>query len=82
MILSDAETAKQFNFNKAVFPGIQGGPLMHVIAAKAVCFQEALQPEYKEYQQQIVKNAQALCKGLMAVSYTHLAFSETISTIV
>ena len=65
MILSDAETAKQFNFNKAVFPGIQGGPLMHVIAAKAVCFQEALQPEYKEYQQQIVKNAQALCKGLM-----------------
>ena len=65
MILSDAETAKQFNFNKAVFPGIQGGPLMHVIAAKAVCFREALQPEYKEYQQQIVKNAQALCKGLM-----------------
>lgn len=65
MILSDAETAKQFNFNKAVFPGIQGGPLMHMIAAKAVCFQEALQPEYKEYQQQIVKNAQALCKGLM-----------------
>lgn len=65
MILSDAETAKQFNFNKAVFPGIQGGPLMHVIAAKAVCFQEALQPEYREYQQQIVKNAQALCKGLM-----------------
>ena len=62
MILSDAETAKQFNFNKAVFPGIQGGPLMHVIAAKAVCFQEALQPEYK---QQIVKNARALCKGLM-----------------
>lgn len=65
MILSDAETAKQFNFNKAVFPGIQGGPLMHVIAAKAVCFREALQPEYKEYQQQIVKNAQALCRGLM-----------------
>ena len=65
MILSDAETEKQFNFNKAVFPGIQGGPLMHVIAAKAVCFQEALQPEYKEYQKQIVKNAQALCKGLM-----------------
>ena len=65
MILSDAATAKQFNFNKAVFPGTQGGPLMHVIAAKAVCFQEALQPEYKEYQKQIVKNAQALCKGLM-----------------
>lgn len=65
MILSDAETAKKFNFNKAVFPGIQGGPLMHVIAAKAVCFEEALKPEYKEYQAQVVKNAQALCKGLM-----------------
>lgn len=65
MIMSDAETAKKFNFNKAVFPGIQGGPLMHVIAAKAVCFEEALKPEYKEYQAQVVKNAQALCKGLM-----------------
>ena len=65
MIMSDAETAKKFNFNKAVFPGIQGGPLMHGIAAKAVCFEEALKPEYKEYQAQVVKNAQALCKGLM-----------------
>ena len=65
MIMADAETAKKFNFNKAVFPGIQGGPLMHVIAAKAVCFEEALKPEYKEYQAQVVKNAQALCKGLM-----------------
>ena len=65
MIMSDAETAKKFNFNKAVFPGIQGGPLMHVIAAKAVCFAEALTPEYQKYQEQIVKNAQALCKGLM-----------------
>ena len=65
MILSDAETAKKFNFNKAVFPGIQGGPLMHVIAAKAVCFKEALQPEYKEYQKNIVKNAKALCNGLL-----------------
>ena len=65
MIMTDAETAKKFNFNKAVFPGIQGGPLMHVIAAKAVCFEEALKPEYKEYQAQVVKNAQALCKGLM-----------------
>ena len=65
MIMSDAETAKKFNFNKAVFPGIQGGPLMHVIAAKAVCFEEALKPEYKEYQAQVVNNAQALCKGLM-----------------
>lgn len=64
MILSDAETAKQFNFNKAIFPGIQGGPLMHVIAAKAVCFKEALQPEFKEYVQLILDNAQALCAGL------------------
>ena len=54
-----------FNFNKAIFPGTQGGPLEHVIAAKAVCFKEALEPEFKEYQQQILKNAQALCKGLM-----------------
>lgn len=66
MIMSSNEVAKQFNFNKAVFPGIQGGPLMHVIAAKAVCFAECLTPEYKEYQQQIVKNAQALCQGLMS----------------
>ncbi len=65
MIMSDMETAEKFHFNKAVFPGIQGGPLMHVIAAKAVCFAEALTPEYKAYQQQIVKNAQALCKGLL-----------------
>ncbi len=65
MIMSSNEVAKQFNFNKAVFPGIQGGPLMHVIAAKAVCFKEALQPEYKEYQANIIKNAQALCEGLM-----------------
>lgn len=65
MIMSDMETAQKFNFNKAIFPGIQGGPLMHVIAAKAVCFAEALTPEYKEYQKQVVKNAQALCKGLM-----------------
>lgn len=65
MIMCSNEVAKQFNFNKAVFPGIQGGPLMHVIAAKAVCFQEALQPEYKEYQENIVKNSKALCEGLM-----------------
>lgn len=65
MIMSSNEVAKQFNFNKAVFPGTQGGPLMHVIAAKAVCFKEALQPEYKEYQQGIVKNAKALCEGLL-----------------
>ena len=65
MILANQEMADKFNFNKAVFPGIQGGPLMHVIAAKAVCFQEALQDSFKEYQQNIVKNAQALAKGLM-----------------
>lgn len=64
MIMSSAEIAKKFNFNKAVFPGIQGGPLMHVIAAKAVCFKEALTPEYKVYQENIVKNAKALCDGL------------------
>ena len=65
MIMSSNEIAKKFNFNKAVFPGIQGGPLMHVIAAKAVCFQEALQPEYKEYQQNLVNNCKALCDGLI-----------------
>ncbi len=64
MILSSNEINEKFNFNKAVFPGIQGGPLMHVIAAKAVCFKEALQPEFKEYQAQVVKNAKALCQGL------------------
>ena len=63
MILSSQEAADKYKFNKAIFPGTQGGPLMHVIAAKAVCFQEALQPEFKAYQEQIVKNAQALCKG-------------------
>lgn len=65
LILSSQEVADQFKFNKAVFPGIQGGPLMHVIAAKAVCFKEALQPEFKAYQQQLVKNSAALCQGLM-----------------
>ncbi|MCI7131925.1 MAG: serine hydroxymethyltransferase [Lachnospiraceae bacterium] len=60
------ETADKYKFNKAIFPGIQGGPLMHVIAAKAVCFQEALQPSFKEYQQGIIDNAQALCKGLQS----------------
>lgn len=66
MILCSQEMQDKYNFNKAIFPGIQGGPLMHVIAAKAVCFKEALQPEFKEYQKQIVKNAQALCKGLQS----------------
>lgn len=64
LILSSAENAKKFNFNKAVFPGIQGGPLMHVIAAKAVCFKEALEPEFQEYARLIVENSKALCEGL------------------
>lgn len=62
LILCKEEYAKQID--KAIFPGIQGGPLMHVIAAKAVCFHEALQPEFKAYQKQIVANAQALAAGL------------------
>lgn len=66
MILSSNEMNEKFNFNKAIFPGTQGGPLMHVIAAKAVCFKEALQPEFKVYQKQILKNANALCKGLQS----------------
>ena len=65
MIMASQEAADKFNFNKAVFPGIQGGPLMHVIAAKAVCFKEALDPAFKIYQQGVIDNAQALCKGLM-----------------
>lgn len=65
MILCNQEAADKFNFNKAIFPGIQGGPLMHVIAGKAVAFKEALQPEFKVYQEQVVKNAKALCEGLM-----------------
>ena len=66
MILCNQAAADKYNFNKAIFPGIQGGPLEHVIAAKAVCFKEALSDEFKAYQQQIVDNAQALCKGLMS----------------
>ena len=65
MILSSEEFATEHKLNKAVFPGIQGGPLMHVIAAKAVCFKEALEPSFKEYGKNIIDNAQALCKGLM-----------------
>ena len=65
LILASAENAKKFNFNKAVFPGTQGGPLMHVIAAKAVCFKEDLQPEFQEYGRKIVANAKALSAGLM-----------------
>ncbi len=64
LILSSEEFAKKHKLNKAVFPGIQGGPLEHVIAAKAVCFKEALQPDYKVYCSQVVKNAKALADGL------------------
>ena len=63
ILTNDEELAKKIN--KAVFPGIQGGPLMHVIAAKAVCFGEALKPEFTEYQKQVVANAQALANGLV-----------------
>ncbi len=65
MILSSAEFAEEHKLNKAVFPGIQGGPLMHVIAAKAVCFKEALEPGFTEYAKRVVENAQALAEGLM-----------------
>ena len=64
MILSSKEFAEEHKLNKALFPGIQGGPLMHVIAAKAVCFKEALDPSFKEYGKNIIDNAQALAKGL------------------
>ncbi len=67
MILCREEYAKVLNSN--IFPGIQGGPLMHVIAAKAVAFKEALEPEFKTYQQQIVKNAKALADALMAQGF-------------
>ena len=66
MILSSAEFAKEHKLNKAIFPGSQGGPLMYVIAAKAVMLKEDMQPEYKAYAEQVVKNAQALCSGLMS----------------
>ena len=65
MILANKEAAEKFNFNKAIFPGIQGGPLMHVIAGKAVCLGEALKPEFKEYQKQVIKNARALSQALI-----------------
>lgn len=64
MILANQEAADKFNFNKAIFPGTQGGPLEHVIAAKAVCFGEALKPEFKAYQVQVLKNANALAEAL------------------
>ena len=67
MILCREELAKQID--KAIFPGTQGGPLMHIIAAKAVCFGEALKPEFKTYQEQILKNAKALEKSLLAEGF-------------
>jgi glycine hydroxymethyltransferase len=67
VLTNSEELAKKIN--SMVFPGVQGGPLMHVIAAKAVCFHEALQPSFKQYQQQIVKNAQALAAELAALGY-------------
>ena len=66
MILSSAEFAKEHKLNKAIFPGSQGGPQMHSIAGKAVMLKEDMQPEYKAYAEQVVKNAQALCSGLMS----------------
>ncbi len=65
LILASQETADKYKLNKAIFPGIQGGPLEHVIAAKAVCFKEALDPSFKVYAQAIIDNAQALAEGLM-----------------
>lgn len=67
ILSNDEEIAKKIN--KAIFPGIQGGPLMHVIAAKAVCFREALSDDFKAYQAQIVKNAKALAEGLVAEGF-------------
>ena len=71
MILCREELAKAIN--KGVFPGTQGGPLMHIIAAKAVCFGEALNPEFKEYQRQIVKNAKVLAESLIAEGFNLLS---------
>ena len=69
LILANKEAAGKFNFNKAIFPGTQGGPLEHVIAAKAVCFGEALKPEFTEYQKQVRKNAAALAEALKAQGF-------------
>lgn len=74
MILCKKEYARQID--KAIFPGTQGGPLMHVIAAKAVCFGEALKPEFKSYQEQVLKNAKALASALMEEGF-HLVSNGT-----
>jgi len=84
-VFSKAEYAK--DLDKIVFPGIQGGPLMHVIAAKAVCFKEALEPAFREYQQQIVRNARAMAEALAAKGFrivsggtdTHLMLVDVFS---
>ena len=86
ILTNDEELAKKFD--KAIFPGTQGGPLMHVIAGKAVCFGEALKPEFKEYQQRVIDNCQTLTKGLLARginlvsggSDNHLALVDLRST--
>ena len=67
MILCKEEFAKEVN--KKIFPGIQGGPLMHIIAAKAVCFQEAMKPEFGEYQKQVVKNAKTLAAAMQGLGF-------------
>ena len=72
MILANKEAAEKFNFNKAIFPGTQGGPLEHVIAGKSVCFGEALKPEFKVYQEQVVKNAKALAAALVKQGFNIL----------
>ena len=72
MILANKEAAEKFNFNKAIFPGTQGGPLEHIIAGKAVCFGEALKPEFKAYQEQVVKNAAALAAALKKQGFSIL----------
>ena len=77
LILANQEAADKFNFNKAIFPGIQGGPLEHVIAGKAVCFGEALKPEFKTYQEQVVKNAKALAAALIKQGF-HIQRERTI----
>ncbi len=76
MILSSAEFAEEYKLNKSVFPGIQGGPLMHVIAAKAVSFKEALDPSFKDYARRIIENAQALAGGLIKRGF-HLVSGGT-----
>ncbi len=65
LILASEESNKRFNFNKNIFPGCQGGPLEHVIAAKAICFGDALKPEFKTYQENVVKNCSALADEML-----------------